>query len=82
MVSQLIPNPSEGKVRALFGTGKCSSNQEESTISSKQQNPFISQQTGKYKSEYIDFESSNHPTNVDPSTVRYGDRNQIEEHER
>jgi len=23
-VQQLIPNPSEGKVRALFGTGKCS----------------------------------------------------------
>mmetsp|Transcript_15752 Transcript_15752/g.24241 ORF Transcript_15752/g.24241 Transcript_15752/m.24241 type:complete len:281 (+) Transcript_15752:900-1742(+) len=23
LISQLIPNPSEGKVRALFGTGKC-----------------------------------------------------------
>ena len=24
LVQQLIPDPSEGKVRALFGTGKCS----------------------------------------------------------
>lgn len=70
LVSQLIPNPSEGKVRALFGTGNISSNAQDSTMSSKQRNVFRSQQSGKFKSEYIDFESSNHPTNVE-STMRY-----------
>ena len=87
MVSQLIPNPSEGKVRALFGTGNISSNTEDSTMASKAR-AFRSQQSGRsrFKSENIDFESSSqYPTNVE-STMRYQDqnmnKNQVEEHER
>jgi len=45
-VQQLIPNPSEGKVRALFGTGKCSTslNQIRQTANqAKKMNPFYLQ---------------------------------------
>ena len=83
LVSQLIPNPSEGKVRALFGTGKCSSTADSSNSHMTSNRNYKSMQSGALK-EIGEYDTENMPSSVrfmDPkinnSNIAYQERQMI-----
>lgn len=67
LVQQLIPNPSEGKVRALFGTGKCSSTNESSNFVSSMMQKNANYSSGAaFKNDIVEYDNE-----LMPSSVRF-----------